>query len=78
MTDKKLEALSYALLKSVREVTLYRSDQRFFRWWCHFDDDVYVNTQTLPRLLNNHKPDEEFIYIGRQSKPDGFWVNIYN
>ena len=39
----------------------------FFSWWCHFDDDAYVNVEALLLLLSKFKPDTEKIYLGRRS-----------
>ena len=37
------------------------------RWWCHFDDDNYVNTEKLVALLDNFNFSESF-YVGRRSR----------
>lgn len=37
------------------------------KWWCHLDDDNYVNDDVILRLLNRYDPDKEDIYIGRAS-----------
>ena len=31
-----------------------------FRWYCHFDDDVYVNVPVLMRTLREHK-DKQYL-----------------
>ena len=31
-----------------------------FRWYCHFDDDVYVNIPVLMRTLHKHK-DKQYL-----------------
>ena len=36
-------------------------------WWCHFDDDMYVNTNVLLNVLRKFDSDNEDIYIGRTS-----------
>lgn len=35
------------------------------RWFCHFDDDVYVNIPMLIDTLSKYKPSQEKVYIGR-------------
>ena len=35
------------------------------RWFCHFDDDVYVNMRELVTLLRRYDPSSEPIYLGR-------------
>ncbi|XP_076817919.1 beta-1,3-N-acetylglucosaminyltransferase lunatic fringe-like [Clavelina lepadiformis] len=37
------------------------------KWWCHFDDDNYVNTERLVALLDNFNYSESF-YIGKRSR----------
>lgn len=39
-----------------------------FRWFCHFDDDNYVNVPRLLKLLDNYNPREDW-YLGRPSIP---------
>ncbi len=34
-------------------------------WYCHFDDDVYVNVPKLVSVLSEHNPIQEKVYIGR-------------
>nr|CAB3265541.1 Fringe 1 [Phallusia mammillata] len=36
------------------------------KWWCHFDDDNYVNVKQLNVLLKEFNP-EENVYIGKPS-----------
>ena len=33
-------------------------------WYCHFDDDSYVNVPALIKLLDKHKGKEENLYLG--------------
>ena len=37
-----------------------------FRWWCHFDDDNYVNVVQLARKLQSFDPDQP-LYLGKRS-----------
>ena len=37
------------------------------RWFCHVDDDVYVNVEKLVRLLKKYDPESEKVYLGRWS-----------
>ena len=41
----------------------------FFRvkWFCHFDDDVYVNVKELSKLLSQYNSSEPY-YIGRNAR----------
>ena len=36
------------------------------RWWCHFDDDNFVNVDSLSRLLSRHDPALPW-YLGKTS-----------
>jgi len=36
------------------------------RWWCHVDDDTYVNVNTLVRLLQRYNHTSDW-YLGRPS-----------
>ncbi|KAJ8682857.1 hypothetical protein QAD02_018649 [Eretmocerus hayati] len=38
------------------------------KWFCHFDDDNYVNVPRLVKLLDNYNPREDW-YLGRPSIP---------
>ena len=35
-----------------------------YQWFCHFDDDVYVNVQQLSNMLQKYDHNEPY-YIGR-------------
>ena len=35
-----------------------------YQWFCHFDDDMYVNVPALGRLLRQYDPHKPY-YIGR-------------
>lgn len=35
------------------------------RWYCHFDDDVYVNIPVLMASLSRYDPFQDHVYIGR-------------
>ena len=37
-----------------------------FSWYCHFDDDMYVNTKQLHLLLKEFDPNNRY-YFGRWS-----------
>ena len=37
-----------------------------FRWFCHFDDDNYVNLPALIRTLKEYDPKEDW-YLGKTS-----------
>ena len=41
-----------------------------FSWFCHFDDDIYVNYPHLVTLLGKYNPYKEYCYIGRHPWPD--------
>lgn len=36
------------------------------RWFCHFDDDNYVNVPTLVKTLQSFNPHED-VYLGKPS-----------
>ena len=36
-------------------------------WYCHFDDDMYVNLKELYKLLSQYDPSEPH-YIGRNNR----------
>ena len=35
------------------------------RWFCHFDDDVYVNVGELVSVLDQYNSSSEPVYLGR-------------
>jgi len=37
-----------------------------YKWWCHFDDDVYVNVRNLLDVLHKHNPSDP-VNIGKKS-----------
>lgn len=37
-----------------------------FRWFCHFDDDNYVNVPRLVKLLDEYSPTVDW-YLGKPS-----------
>ncbi|CAG0914759.1 unnamed protein product, partial [Notodromas monacha] len=39
-----------------------------FWWFCHFDDDNYVNVPKLVKLLGRYDPQEN-VYLGKPSIP---------
>ena len=40
-----------------------------FQWYCHFDDDMYVNVPELSNLLRQYNPGKP-IYIGSSPMPE--------
>lgn len=38
----------------------------FSRWFCHFDDDNYVNVPRLVKFLGDYSPVEDW-YLGKTS-----------
>ena len=38
-----------------------------YQWYCHFDDDMYVNIPALGKLLEQYDPHQPY-YIGRWPK----------
>uniref|UniRef100_A0AAG5DA81 Fringe-like glycosyltransferase domain-containing protein n=1 Tax=Anopheles atroparvus TaxID=41427 RepID=A0AAG5DA81_ANOAO len=36
------------------------------KWWCHFDDDNYVNVPRLVRMLDDYSPTQDW-YLGKPS-----------
>ncbi|XP_065900824.1 beta-1,3-N-acetylglucosaminyltransferase manic fringe-like isoform X1 [Dysidea avara] len=41
----------------------YKSEMKSFQWYCHFDDDMYVNVPELSNLLQQYDPGKPY-YIG--------------
>lgn len=39
----------------------------YIRWFCHVDDDVYVNVPALVALLQSYDPLREKLYLGSWS-----------
>ena len=47
------------------------------KWYCHFDDDVYVNVKELSKLLSQYNSSKPY-YIGRNPRgPNGVKVRSY-
>ena len=44
------------------------------QWYCHFDDDIYVNVRELSNLLSKYDPTKPY-YIGRYPRPVGVPVS---
>lgn len=44
----------------------YKAALFCFRWFCHFDDDNYVNVPRLVRFLGDYNPREDW-YLGKPS-----------
>jgi hypothetical protein len=45
------------------ELDLYFSLNKNFKWFCHFDDDNYVNIPNLLKLLNQYNFNH-YYYLG--------------
>lgn len=50
-------------------------EKRKYRWFCHFDDDVYVNIVQLVRMLKQYDPTEKKLYLGHY--PVNVWGPVY-
>ena len=46
-------------------------------WWCHFDDDNYVNLRALNKLLGKFNPNRAF-YLGKPSTAKPLSLNGLN
>ena len=44
-----------------------------YRWYCHFDDDVYVNVPVLMRTLRVHK---DKVYLGHWPSKLRGWTKL--
>ena len=49
----------YSLSYLIIDTALYS-----YQWFCHFDDDVYVNLAQLSKLLQKYDPNKPY-YIGK-------------
>ena len=54
------------------------------RWFCHFDDDIYVNVPMLVSTLSKYNPLKDKVYIGRWprevdklSRPEELFRNTF-
>ncbi|CAL4122255.1 unnamed protein product [Meganyctiphanes norvegica] len=50
--------------KMAREFDAFLESNK--RWWCHFDDDNYVNVASLVRVLGDYDPLQDW-YLGKPS-----------
>lgn len=50
-------------------IEFYHYYKEINRWYCHFDDDVYVNIPMLVTTLAEYNPLREKVYIGRWPRP---------
>uniref|UniRef100_A0A5S6QVV2 Fringe glycosyltransferase n=1 Tax=Trichuris muris TaxID=70415 RepID=A0A5S6QVV2_TRIMR len=48
---------------------LYAFGETNYRWFCHFDDDNYVNVPSLSKLLETMDPRRDH-YLGKRSRDD--------
>ena len=58
------------------ELRMYVHEFYWYRvkWYCHFDDDVYVNVKELSKLLAKYNSSKPY-YIGRNPRgPNGVKV----
>jgi hypothetical protein len=49
----------------------------YTRWYCHFDDDVYLNVKSLRKLLESLDPQGKH-YLGKLSTKEIFIVNKFD
>jgi hypothetical protein len=52
----------------------------YLSWYCHFDDDNYLNVERLYQVLKNYDPNEDW-YLGRRStsqKINSYYKNVIN
>ncbi|XP_065898656.1 beta-1,3-N-acetylglucosaminyltransferase lunatic fringe-like [Dysidea avara] len=45
-------------------VKQHKDDKDSYQWFCHFDDDVYVNVPQLSKLLQQYDPHQPY-YLGK-------------
>ena len=45
-------------------ILLYSCSFSLCRWFCHFDDDSYVNIPVLVKTLQQYNPESERLYLG--------------
>ena len=43
---------------------MYSGSFSLRRWFCHFDDDSYVNIPVLVKTLQQYNPETERLYLG--------------
>ena len=59
---------------------MYSGSFSLHRWFCHFDDDTYVNIPVLVKTLQQYNPERERLYLGhmpsRYSGDLEKWKNI--
>ncbi|XP_065919467.1 beta-1,3-N-acetylglucosaminyltransferase radical fringe-like isoform X2 [Dysidea avara] len=48
----------------------HKSHGQQVQWYCHFDDDVYVNVKELSNLLSKYDQSKPY-YVGRFPRPGG-------
>ncbi|XP_065903989.1 fringe glycosyltransferase-like [Dysidea avara] len=48
----------------------HKTDVQQVQWYCHFDDDIYVNVKELSNLLTKYDPTKPY-YIGRYPRTIG-------
>ena len=53
-------------MSSIDVLIIFVFPSLFSRWFCHFDDDNYVNVHTLVKTLKKFNPLEN-VYLGRPS-----------
>lgn len=44
---------------------MYRKESSPYNWWCHVNDDMYINHRELVKLLSRFDPDVDAVYLGR-------------
>lgn len=64
--QKKMSVLRTFLVSNFSPVQTYFFLLSPVRWFCHFDDDNYVNVLTLVKTLQSFNPHED-VYLGKPS-----------
>jgi len=62
-------SMSVLCCKTAHDFIIFRRYMSKYDWFCHFDDDQYVNVNNLQEYLSTLESNKSY-YIGRASWPD--------
>uniref|UniRef100_A0A182WC50 Fringe-like glycosyltransferase domain-containing protein n=1 Tax=Anopheles minimus TaxID=112268 RepID=A0A182WC50_9DIPT len=61
-----IHTVTYPEERVLRDIRFVGQEWKSQSWWCHFDDDNYVNVPRLVRMLDDYNPTQDW-YLGKPS-----------
>ncbi|CAD7082055.1 unnamed protein product [Hermetia illucens] len=70
-------AVNTEIIKQMHRMLLNKRKVKLHGWFCHFDDDNYVNVPRLVRLLDDYSPTVDW-YLGKPSISSPLEIHLDN